>query len=580
MQLQRYGIRAAALLVTLAALMFCAASGLAQDATGAAQQPTLKIDFYVIGFATDSATAEQLKQVAAAAGGVYFDAQNQQDLESAMSQGVGVQAAAQTFTQEQEENNRFGQANLIAATSSVQGAILPRGDGDLYVLEVTHQGELKVAVDNVPANLDINLRLFNANLEWTDGWFGPLAKGGETSASIDLPSAGRYYLELRDGSDDEESADAYTLKTTFSPTVDDLEPNNAVGAATSLPVNSTVQATILPKRDGDWVHLQVDHQGQLDLALTNVASDLDLVFRVYNANLEWTDGWFYPLAKGGDTKASVDLPAAGHYYVEVRDNNDDSRALQPYLLRTVFTATVDNLEPNNAIGSASPIQSGQPLQATILPKNDGDWYSLEVAHQGELTVKISDPPANLDMVFRVFNANGEWSDGWFRPLAVGGVTEAVVDLPRPGRYYLEVRDNDNNERSVLPYTLTATFAATADAFEPNDLFGAATPLALGQSVQGTILPKNDGDWYAVSVSTPGTLTVSIGAVAPNLDIVFRIYNANGEWIQGWFNPLAKGGDTQAAMLLPDAGRYLIEVRDGNNDERALQPYMLTVSHTP
>ena len=41
---------------------------------------------------------------------------------------------------------------------------------------------------------------------------------------IDLGEAGRYYLEVRDGSDSDEAEQPYTLATAFTPTADAAEP--------------------------------------------------------------------------------------------------------------------------------------------------------------------------------------------------------------------------------------------------------------------------------------------------------------------------------------------------------------------
>ncbi len=44
-----------------------------------------------------------------------------------------------------------------------------------------------------------------------------------------------------------------------------------------------------------------------------------------------------------------------------------------------------------------------------------------------------------------------------------------------------------------------------DAYEPNGGFGTPAPLAPGQSIEGTILPKGDSDWYRVDIDDQGAL---------------------------------------------------------------------------
>lgn len=42
---------------------------------------------------------------------------------------------------------------------------------------------------------------------------------------------------------------------------------------------------------------------------------LDIDVRLWNSNKDVISDWFAPLAKGGDTEALIDLPAAGVYYL-------------------------------------------------------------------------------------------------------------------------------------------------------------------------------------------------------------------------------------------------------------------------
>ncbi len=538
------------------------------------------IDFHIIGFDTNPATTAQLQAIAAAAGGQYYDASSQQELETALGAGMGVSPATSSVsTEEVEPNDRIGDATPIAATGSVGGAIAVQNDGDWYTFGVKNHGELQVRIGNVAPELDLVFRIYDAEFAWTHGWFSPLAKGGETLATADLPVAGQYYLEVRDGNNDAASSTQYFLETIFTPAPDTQEPNNSIGRATPLGANAMVRANILPKGDHDWYAIDVDHHGALTVAIDEAASDLDMNFRVHNGNMEWTDGWFAPLAAGGAVTATVDLPAAGRYYLDVTDGNDNARAIQPYRLTTQFTPAPDGFEPNNRLAQATPLTLDTPLTANILPRGDSDWFYLDVAHQGQLDVTVAGVPSNLAIAFRRFGPDGNWIDGWFNPLAEGGDTTASMDLAEPGRYYLEVVDNNNDQRAIEPYTLLATFAPTVDPFEPNNTIGRATPLAFGSAIQATILPQNDADWYAVTAPEAGVLNISVTDAPANLDINFRVLNRHAEWTDGWFAPLAVGGDTVAEVKVADAGVYLIEVRDGNNDARALDPYTFQVDFT-
>jgi serine protease inhibitor ecotin len=549
----------------------------AADTIGA--DPEITIEFHVIGFATDQSATEQLQQVAQASGGQYYDAQDQQGLEEALSEGVGI-ASTGTVSAEIEPNDIFGKANTIRATGSVSGAITPQRDVDWYALDVNHHGRLEVTVTDVPAELDIVFRVWNSNRDVTHGWFSPLSMGGDTVGVANLAAPGRYYLEVRDGNDDAESVSPYSLRTVFTPAADTFEPNDRFGSATPVEPDTVLVANILPQGDVDWYCTEVDHQGELQVAISNVPEDMDITFRVWNANRDVYAGWFYPLAPGGNTEAFVDLPAPGRYCLEVRDNNDNASSIQPYTMETVFTPAPDALEPNNTFGAAALVDIDSSFYANILPQGDVDWYAFDAPHQGELRILVTEVPENMDITYRVWDANRDVYAGWYNPLAPGGDTEAIVDLPSAGRYFLEVRDAGDNARAIEPYLLNLSFTPAMDIFEPNQTFGSAAVIAVDGSIKANILPKGDVDWYAFDVPHHGELQLSVTDVPQAMDIAFRVWTANRDVYDGWFRPLAPGGDTNAIVDLPEPGRYYIELRDNNNDARSIEPYTLSSKFMP
>jgi hypothetical protein len=482
--------------------------------------------------------------------------------------------------EECEPNNRFGDASPIVVPGEVLGRITPAGDADWYVFSVTSAGELSLKVTQVAADLDIWLRVWNSNRDTLSDWFRPPAKGSDTAGMFDLPVAGRYYLELAAGDGSAAADQPYLLQVGFTPAVDPLEPNDTFGAAAPIQAGRDYQATLFPLRDTDWYRLVVDHRGELQVSITAVPPEMEVVFRLWNGNRETLSDWFAPLARGGDTLGSFDLADPGEYFIEVTDANQDARATTPYTLRFTFTPTADDDEPNDQFRDATPLRFDTPHIATILPLRDTDWYRLQVDRPGELQLAVTGVPANLDIDFRIWNANREVLSDWFAPLARGGDTLGSLDLAAPGRYYIETADGSYDARSVQPFTVTATFKPAADPFEPNDSFGAATPLELGSPVQINILPRGDVDWHYVELPNQGQLNVAVTEVPANLAVAVRVWNANRETISDWFRPLARGGYTEGFIDVPTAGRYYLEVADAEGRERSVEPFTLTVTFEP
>jgi hypothetical protein len=481
---------------------------------------------------------------------------------------------------ESEPNDRFGEAQPIFANGTVTATIAPEGDRDWFAFAVDHHGELRVDITDVAPELAVVVRVWDANRDTVTGWFNPLAPGGDTSAVVDLPAPGRYVLEIAGEDNSQTSAQPYSLATVFTRSPDQSEPNNRFGQAATLDLGQPVQMTILPARDQDWLAVDVDHHGELRVAVTDVPGDLAVSVRVWNANRDTLTSWFNPLAVGGDTIAIVDLPEPGRYVLELVGGDTSQRSIEPYNLQVDFTPSPDENEPNNRFGQAAELPLGQPVQATLLPGGDQDWFSFVVDHHGQLDITISDVPEGMAVGARVWNSNRDTVTGWYNPLASGGNTEAVVDLAEPGRYYLELAGDDNNQRSVNSFIVQATFTAAADAFEPNGSFGTATPFAMNRSALINLLPGGDVDWFMFDAEKPGEWTLQALDVPANLAISLRVWNSNRDTITSWFKPLALGGETNARVDIGAPGRYYVEIAGGDNSQRAIEPFFFKNSFIP
>jgi hypothetical protein len=541
------------------------------------------VELHIIGFGVDADTEKQLREIASAGGGRYQGSEDEAGLTRALGAATGVAvgdlddiAEPATLSAEREPNDSYGRANRVAAVAAVVGAIEPKGDADWYHVTVHRQGELGVRISEVAAELDIAFRVWSGEKRVIRDWLGPKVKGGETTGSADLPRPGHYTIEVRDGSNDASAAKPYRLGLAFTPTADELEPNDSFGTAALIGPRQSLHAAILPKGDADWYRFRVDQQGALTVRIGDTPESLDVSFRVWNDEKRVLRDWIGPKAKGGDTSAVVDLPAPGVYRLEVRDGSNDARDVRPYRLALAFQPTGDQAEPNNSFASAATIAADGSVAAAILPKGDVDWYRVEVADQGALAVTVEDVPEALDVSFRVWDMEKRVISDWIGPKRKGGNTEGVVDLPRAGAFFLEVRDGSNNARAVEPYRLVLKFTPTRDGGEPNPTVSQATPLVADAPFRAAILPKGDVDWYRFEAPDQGALGVVVDQTPEALNISFRVWDDERRVIRDWIGPKAKGGETEAEVELPQAGEYLIEVRDGSNDARAVTPYSLTV----
>ena len=432
----------------------------------------------------------------------------------------------------------------------------------------------------MPEQLALNARVWDSNRDTVTGWFSPLAKGGNTDALVDLATPGRYYVEIAGSESGQRSVEPYTLLATFTPSVDAFEPNNNFGAAAPLLLGEPVDITLLPGGDNDWFAFEVDHHGELQFSASDVPEELAISLRLWNADRDAISGWFAPLAKGGNTEAIFDLPGPGRYVLQVAGGDSSQRSVEPFVLSTNFTPATDPFEWNGRFGDATPLELNYSVPLNILPAGDADWFQIDAPHHGELLLQAAQVPQSMAVRMRVWDAEKNTITGWFSPLAAGGNTSALVDLPAPGRYYVEVAGGDGSQRDITAFLFTTRYTTAADQGEPNNDFDTATPVILDDTIPANILPAGDRDWCEFEVTEPGDLHILVTNAAPELAVSFRLWNAERNTISDWFRPLSQGGDVEAVQPIAEPGMYYIEVADNDSSARSVQPYLLRFSMEP
>lgn len=479
-----------------------------------------------------------------------------------------------------EPDDRIDLARRVPLDGSFPVNILPRGDHDWFKFTATSPGALVVSLTNVPESIDGAFRLLNADGAEIAYWTVAPRPGGDTIAVLDLPRPGVYYLDVADSNSDMSAIAPLTLTTRFAPSPDVFEPNDAMAQAMRVEESGKQSLAIFPKGDTDWLELNIVQPGELLLEIKSPPENLDLGYRVVDGSGNEAQYWTLAPRPGGDLFGSFDVARPGRYFLQLADANNDASSIEPFDLDLKFTASLDAYEPNDGIGSARVLTPGGEVPFTILPKGDADWFRVTVEQPGELAVAIDEGPEDLDIAYRVVNSDWNELAYWVPPYRKGGLTEGFVDFALPGTYFLEVRDGSNDGRSIEPATLKTVFTPTLGSNEPNNAFGEATPVEISGKTHAHILPRGDADWHVFYAPSAGELDVEIDEVAENLDIAFRVLNAERAEIEYWISAPRPGGVTTGTVAIPAPGWYWMELRDGNSDERSTQAFKVTRTFRP
>jgi hypothetical protein len=179
------------------------------------------------------------------------------------------------------------------------------------------------------------------------------------------------------------------------------------------------------------------------------------------------------------TQALFGIQRPGFYFLEVADSYNDARSVRPFKIRTAFTPSPDDYEPNDSFSTATLIPATGEHTLAIFPRGEADWFRVDIDDPGELTIEATGVPQNLDLAFQVTDADKNVILNWVAAPRPGGDVTGFVDLARAGTYYIELRDSYNDQGAIGPITLKTRYIRAPDQYEPNDSPGIATDLRPG-----------------------------------------------------------------------------------------------------
>ncbi|MCP4386358.1 MAG: hypothetical protein GY798_33950, partial [Hyphomicrobiales bacterium] len=114
-----------------------------------------------------------------------------------------------------EPNDDRASATPLALGATVQAAILPKNDADVYAVDIRHQGELLVRFPSVPEPLNMTFLVYDSNGGEVGKWHTSTSEGAPFEDRVDIAAPGRYLIEVRDGHNTARSPDAYTMQVTL-----------------------------------------------------------------------------------------------------------------------------------------------------------------------------------------------------------------------------------------------------------------------------------------------------------------------------------------------------------------------------
>ena len=255
--------------------------------------------------------------------------------------------------------------------------------------------------------------------------------------------------------------------------------------AQSVPIGESVTTTL---NDGNNYYAIPDVK-----AGQQISVELAKKYGGVRAELCQTDG-----TRIGTTFVTADT--SGSYYLLISVQNVKVPVLVDF---TVTLYNNDTHEPNDTIGTATPIQLGESVDTTLF-MNDNDYFAITTTKPYQYIVL--DAQSSLELVYAdLYNDMGEMLQSKHLYNFGDEGDKRIFCADEAGTYYLKF----STHLTRISFSFTITLLDN-DTNEPNDTKATATELHDGESAEFT-LAGDDVDYFKVTTTAPGqdiALTVS------------------------------------------------------------------------
>ncbi|ASZ10266.1 pre-peptidase C-terminal domain-containing protein [Chitinophaga pendula] len=361
----------------------------------------------------------------------------------------------QTCPDPYEPNNSIDSAAVIFAGAEIRAKIGVRGDQDYYKINIADSSDLRVTLDNLPANY--NLRLLSAN----GAVLATSTQGGTVADSIFRQRvAGTFIIQVYGNTaSDANDSICYRLVAAVIPVKtceDQLEPNNTQATAAVVRANTSFNAQISSASDVDYYQFTTTGTTNIDLTLDRLPADYDI-------RLLSSTGAQLASSQQGDVNTesiSYATAAAGTYYVYIYGYNGAYSDIKCYRLNittTPVTGCADAYEPNNTQATAAGIPVDSIVRAQIASASDVDWYSISTTTaRPHIEISLSNLPKDYDVY--LYNAAGTQL---VKSENAGTTSERIVyNNGAVGKYYIRVIGYSGAFSNTQCYQLVAALSAT------------------------------------------------------------------------------------------------------------------------
>ena len=338
---------------------------------------------------------------------------------------------------------------------------------------------------------------------------------------------------------------------------DQYEPNNTYSQATALTLDADVQELVLLNGDVDFftftltetrlvefrVEIENPYNVYLEIAVTDERGEY--VAEQYGSNVDMT--------------FSVVL-GAGQFNIQCSSPWD---AVVYYSLGVAADEVADDeLEDNDSMEQAVPMDLPSTTSALIINSNDPDYYRVTLPQDGLLSASLTLSSVDNDtygsVSLHLLDAMGE-AIHW-REIYPNSTDEVSALLPS-GDYYIRVYANQSDTAEwSYDLRLDLDVSVQEDIYEENDTGDDAALVELDLVDSALVFARGDEDWFRFEVKESGVVEIDVEVDGPESwgDCSIRLSDHNLETLDtSSVNSYWGGGEAILAEL--SEGYYYVSI---------------------
>lgn len=383
-------------------------------------------------------------------------------------------------------------------------------------------------IEMVNVNLDGNIQITDSQGSFEYSAV-PTSSSKEVSLVFEIEEYDNYTLHKGLTGEDNDLGQILLYKSSV-----EVESGNNIDFETAdhLSLNKDINGYIDVLGAQDYYKTELIYPGAITVGITNGTGGVYTQVIAYDENFEHIATSFANSKGDGVYKTlKLDNLNSGTYYFRVGDKYDHKTNVDPYKIKLLYTPRHDVYESNNSFDQATSLKLHENITGAIFPKGDEDYYSLNIAEQGQLTVKLQDVPAGFVVQIIVYDDQGN-------EIAIKTDNNSVgrdefilrTDIVNPGKYYCLIKDRTNTGTSEGSYKLSLRYQTIADSNIYNGDIGSATPIGLDEGYNAAIFPLHDEDYYKFTIDSAQYVNINIKNVPSKVTAKIDLYDSVGNLI--------------------------------------------------